>query len=607
MLTILLDDNRTGAGALLFDAAVRIVRADEPHEIEAALDALVAAQAEGLHAAGFMSYELGLLMEPKLKALLPAGRDVPLLLFGLYEQPIPMNAAEVEDWLAARGNCYALRNIRPSLGEAAYRRKFERTLDYIGAGDIYQLNLTFKAHYEFEGATAALYRDLRQKQHVQYGAFIEADEFTLLSLSPELFIDLRGGTILTRPMKGTAPRGLTMTEDRAIAEDLAADIKSRAENLMIVDLMRNDVTRIAEPGSVHVPDLFTVETFDTVLQMTSGVEARLLDGVDFKALVHALFPPGSITGAPKMRAIEIIHELEDGPRGVYTGAIGHLEPNGDCRFNVAIRTLKIGSDGRGEIGIGSGVVQDSRARSEYEECLLKMRFLTDPVIVFELIETLRRDKGSGYGLLERHLNRLEASAARLGFAYRKDAVLDRLESHARGLTTAHARVRLTLARDGTLNITSQPLQPTAKGAEFRFALAETRLDPSNLFLYHKTTNRAFYDEERVRLSAKTGCDEVVFLNTRGELTEGSFTNLFIEKDGGLLTPAVSSGLLPGTLREELLATGRASEAVLTAGDLHSASGVWLGNSVRGLVRAFPVTPSRAEDEEEADAEKAYSR
>lgn len=584
MLTILLDDNRAGGGALLFKAPLRIVRADLPEEVEPALTALADAQRGGLHAAGFLSYELGLLMEPKLQPLLPPSRGIPLILFGIFEAPRRLTKDEVEDWLAARGNCYAIRNIRPNLEETAYRQKFERTKAYIAAGDIYQLNLTFKARFDFEGSSAALYRDLRSKQHVQYGAFIEADGFTLLSLSPELFIERRGNTLLTRPMKGTAPRGLTWREDREIAAELAADIKSRAENLMIVDLMRNDVGRIAEPGSVRVTDLFTVESFDTVLQMTSGVEARLPETVDFRDLVHALFPPGSITGAPKVRAIEIIAELEDEPRGIYTGAIGCLEPGGDLRFNVAIRTLKIGAGGEGEIGIGSGVVQDSRAKAEYDECLLKMNFLTAPVINFDLIETLRWDEGRGFMLLERHLNRMEASAARFGFAFDRDAVQGALIEHVREPGAPSLRVRCLLSRDGEITVTSQPLTANA-GAPMRFVLSGTRLDPGSVWLYHKTTNRAFYDEERVRLAGQTGCDEVVFVNVRGELTEGSFTNLFIERDGEMLTPPVSSGLLAGTLRQEMLETGRAREYVLTPDDLLAAEAIWLGNSVRGLVRA----------------------
>lgn len=587
MLSILLDDNRTGAGAVFFDAPMATVRADHPGEVEPALDALRGAQARGLYCAGFMSFELGYVMEARLRPLLPPDRDMPLLLFGIYETAKPIPPHEVERWLDERSghSGYELGDLRPAMSAATYRRKFDRVLDYIAAGDIYQVNLTFKAHGRLAGSPAALYRDLRRKQHVQYGAYIEGQDFTLLSLSPELFIEVRDGKILTRPMKGTARRGLTAQEDDGLAAFLAADKKSRAENLMIVDLMRNDLSRIAEPGSVTVPDLYTVEPYDTVLQMTSGVEARLPEAVDFKRLMQALYPPGSVTGAPKVRAVEIIRELESEPRGVYTGAIGMLEPGDGCRFNVAIRTLRIARDGRMEIGIGSGVVQDSRAQSEYDECLLKMRFLTDPVLEFDLIETLRFDRQGGYVLLDHHLARLEASARRLGFAFERAAVGAALNQHAASLTSPHARVRLNLSRSGRTHITSKPIELPAQGATIRVALAQTRLDPSNLFLYHKTTHRAFYDDERVRLAAITGCDEVVFLNTRGELTEGSFMNLFVEMRGAMLTPPITSGLLAGTLRQQMLADGSAREAVLTLQDLRRADTVWLGNSVRGLLRA----------------------
>jgi para-aminobenzoate synthetase/4-amino-4-deoxychorismate lyase len=339
--------------------------------------------------------------------------------------------------------------------------------------------------------------------------------------------------------------------------------------------------------------------------MTSGVEARLPEDVDFKRLMQALYPPGSVTGAPKVRAVEIIRELESEPRGVYTGSTGMLKPGGGCRFNVAIRTLRIARDGRMEIGIGSGVVQDSRAQSEYDECLLKMRFLTDPMLEFDLIETLRFDRDGGYVLLDHHLARLAASARRLGFAFERAAVAAALDHHAASLTSPHTRVRLTLSRSGCTHITGQPIDLPRKGATIRVALAQTRLDPANLFLYHKTTYRGFYDDERVRLAAATGCDEVIFLNTRGELTEGSFTNLFVEMRGAMLTPPLTSGLLAGTLRQQLLAEGRAREAVLTLRDLRGADAVWLGNSVRGLLRAEFVEPLPL-SREPAEAEAASS-
>lgn len=594
MFTFLFDNNSAAQCALLFERPLSIVRADEPAEVDGALAELSRAQKKGLYAAGFLSFELGLLFEPKLARRLPPDRKVPLLMFGVFERPNNLSNAEVERWLEARGTSYSLKDIQPNLQQGAYNERFGRILDYIGAGDIYQLNLTFKAKFGFEGSRAALYRELRRKQRVAHGAFVETDNFSLLSLSPELFIEADEKRILTRPMKGTAPRGFTAAEDEERKAWLESDIKSRAENLMIVDLMRNDLSRIAKPGSVRVPDLFTVETFETVLQMTSGVEGALSPDCDFSRIIRALFPPGSVTGAPKLRAVEIIRELESEPRGVYTGAIGFLSPHGGCHFNVAIRTLYIGRDGKGEAGIGSGIVQDSRARSEYEECLLKLKFLTDPPAEeFELIETLRFDWSSGYILLQRHLDRLEQSASRLGFRCPRAEIVCALYEHAARLSGPSHRVRMTLSREGRISIGSTALPPPPPRG-FTFAIAPNRVDPSNLFLYHKTTNRRMYDDTRKALNAVTGCDEVLFLNTLGELTEGSFTNLFLEINGEMLTPAVSCGLLSGTLRQDLIEQGQVREAVLTLDDLARASGVWLGNSVRGLVRARQIEAAEAE-------------
>jgi para-aminobenzoate synthetase / 4-amino-4-deoxychorismate lyase len=303
--------------------------------------------------------------------------------------------------------------------------------------------------------------------------------------------------------------------------------------------------------------------------------------------LHALFPAGSVTGAPKIRAMEIINELEDGPRGVYTGAIGYLCPDGGAQFSVAIRTAAIGA-GRGEIGIGSGVVADSNADAEFDECLLKLRFLTEPPLTeFELIETLLWNPGEGYVLLERHLARLMGSASYFGFELDEGEVKQALARGAQMFRRGNWRVRLTANRLGKVSVTSTALPETAN-LSFRFAIAEERVNSSNLFLYHKTTERDFLDRTRNAYRERTGCDEVIFLNERDELTEGSFTTLFAEIGGKLLTPALSCGLLPGTLRDEMLETGQATEAILTIAGLRSASRIWLGNSVRGLVPAQPI-------------------
>lgn len=589
---VLLDNSsRADAVSLLFEHPVETVRADAPGEVDTALDALRAGLARGLHAAGFFAYELGYALEPKLARLMPPNRTVPLLWFGLYKAPRAMRGSEVQTWLKTEAiGDPALGHLTHTWDQDAYLKRFDTVEENIRAGDIYQLNLTFKAKFRLAGSPLALYRDVRLKQRVAYGGLVDTGSVTVLSASPELFIEQTGRTIFTRPMKGTAPRAGTHEGDHEVRHALSADIKSRAENLMIVDLMRNDLGRIAELGSVSVTDLFTVETYQTLHQMTSGVRAVLKEDVTLKDLLKAIFPPGSVTGAPKIRAMELIRELESEPRGIYCGAIGHIAPNGNALFNVAIRTAVIDRFGTGEMGIGSGLVADSQGEKEHAECLLKMKFLTDPVRRFELIETMLHEPGKGIWLLERHLQRLQTSAGYFGFVYDEDRVRAALTQALKGRESERMRVRLLANEDGEVGITSVPLPDPAAGTVMRYVVSDSRVSSLDLFLYHKTTRRDLYDREWQHYATTLGADEVIYLNERGELAEGSRTSIFIERNGELLTPPLSAGLLPGTLRAELIAQGKAREARLMPSDLDSATAIYLGNSVRGLVRAHPVVP-----------------
>lgn len=596
MTTRILIDNSldSGAPSYLFENATGTIRADDPGEVNGAIAALQNALDNGSWAAGFCSYELGYLLEPRLHPLLPRERDVPLLLFGLFAAPTKLRIGEADELLEQwSSGSYTISPPRFSMDRDAYRERFNRVKDYIAAGDIYQLNLTLQGRFCCEGSPVALYRDLRRKQPVAHGAFMQFDEVNILSHSPELFLHIADGEATTRPMKGTAGRGLTLDQDLALVDWLSKDEKSRAENLMIVDLMRNDLGRVSKTGSVRVSDLFHVETFKTLHQMTSDVTGQLKAATGLDALLRGLFPPGSITGAPKVRAMEIINELEDEPRGVYTGTIGMLEPGGNASFNVAIRTVMLDGQGNGSIGIGSGLVQDSQADAEYDECLLKMRFLTDPVLDFELIETLRFEAGSGYYLLRHHLDRLQTSARYFGFPCDLDAIHQALDAEVAGCEQGALRVRLLLSAEGSTTLTSVPMTIPEASEPIHHVFSDRVADSTNLFLYHKTTIRDLYDGEHARLSAKCGADEVLFVNERGELTEGSRTNIFIKRNGRLLTPPISSGLLAGTLRAELLAAGEAEEAVLRPEDISPSAEVYLGNSVRGLLPATPLaSPAR---------------
>jgi para-aminobenzoate synthetase/4-amino-4-deoxychorismate lyase len=589
---VLIDDSLSGVlggHCRLFRDPVEIITCNDPDGVADALDAIATAGARGLYAAGFMAYELGYALEPKLAALMPPAGATPLIWMGLFQKPRPLYWSDARRTVSAGrpDTSWEIRDPRYSLDRTAYLDRVGAVRDYIASGDVYQINLTFKYLFRWRGDPVGFYVELRRRQRVTYGALIGGPGWHVMSFSPELFFETGDGLITARPMKGTAPRGLTGVEDTALAGWLRTDEKSRAENLMIVDLLRNDLGRIAETGSVSVPELYSVESYRSVHQMTSTVQARLRTGTDIRKVLAALFPCGSVTGAPKIRAMEIIHELEPDPRGVYTGAIGTIDPDGSARFNVAIRTLFLHRDGHGEMGIGSGIVFDSDAAAEHDESLLKGQFLTAPHEPFQLIETIRWSRDEGYYLRDRHLDRLMASAERFHIPCARrhiEAALDRLAQGLNGLS----RVRLMLDEDGGLVLDSTAIDAsTVNRAHVRFALAERRVDSSNPFLYHKTTRRGLLDSERERLATEIGCDEVLFVNERGELTEGSYTSIFVERGGTLMTPPLSCGLLDGTLRRELLESNehRVEERILYPADLEAADAVWLGNSVRGLQRA----------------------
>lgn len=615
---VLLDDNLTPGGqALLFEKPVEIIRCERPQEAAASLERMAELSAQGHYLAGYLAYELGYLFESRLAGLIEQRHSestdtAPLIWMAAFPAPRMLDGEALARILAAGGR-YETSTPELSLTREDYISKVERVREYIAAGDVYQINFTFKYNFNFSGDPHGFYRTLREKQPVSYGALIHDPAthrrgFDLLSLSPELFLRREGERVWTRPMKGTAARGLDSAGDAAQAAWLRNDEKSRAENLMIVDLLRNDIGRISETGSVEVTDLFTVETYRTVLQMTSGVTAKLRDGTGFQDIIRKIFPCGSITGAPKVRAMEIIHELEPEARGVYTGAIGMIEPNGDCRFNVAIRTLMIeaapintADDGgqetlrKAEMGIGSGIVYDSNPADEYDECLLKGQFLTNAMEDFELIETMIWRPGDGYYLLAYHLERLEDSARYFGFRHDAEALERALSEAAIPLIDGNFRVRLLLNRQGDISITSAALAPPDRDATFRFVISEERIDSRDPFFRHKTTRRQLYDREYARWQDATGCDEVLFLNERDELVEGSRSNLFLERDGRLVTPPLSCGALPGTLRRALIEDEprTAIEAVLTLKDLTSATRILFGNSVRGLQQAEQLDTNAA--------------
>jgi para-aminobenzoate synthetase / 4-amino-4-deoxychorismate lyase len=574
---VLLDDAREGgaANARLYVDPVEIVVTRRTADVPHALFALRTATRGGLHAAGYLTYEAGYALEPRLLPLVPATSDAPLLWFGLFRNVIEIAPEDVPALLPNPVGAW-IGAPQPEMARADYDAALDRVQGLIAAGDIYQANLTFGALIAAYGSPLALYAGLRARARAGYGGIVHTRHNWFLSLSPELFFACDGTRILTRPMKGTAARDADPDADRAAAVELRADEKQRAENLMIVDLLRNDLSRIAAPGSVAVPDLFRVETYPTVHQMTSTVTAAMTPDCDVVDVINALFPCGSITGAPKIRAMEAIREVESAPRGLYTGSIGRIDAGGrGAAFNVAIRTLTLADDAA-RAGLGSGIVADSRAGPEWDECLAKGAFIPSRR-AFDLIETMAFDPLDGFVRLEAHLARMRASAASFGFSFDRHAARNELQAATIRLRHA-ARVRLLLAQSGKLAIEVAPMLPVPDGP-VDVVIVPLPVEPADFRLRHKTTDRAFYDMSR----RSAGTFEVIYVRSDGQLTEGSFTNVFAERDGTLITPPLDAGLLGGILRQELLETGQAREAPLRADDL--ADGFFLGNSLRGLLPA----------------------
>lgn len=593
---VLLDDARVAgaADAQLFENPEEIFVARRPDEVAAVLAAADAARRDrGGTLAGYLAYEAGLALEPKLAALAESrtGGAGPLVWLGRFEAQRAIPAAEVPAFLEERGEGAAtLGPLDPQISPAAYGQAFAALQDAIAAGDIYQANLTFPLAGGFTGDPMALYAALRPAARAGYGGVVFDGDRWLLSLSPELFVSLRGREAKVKPMKGTRPRALDDAEDRMLREELAGSEKDRAENLMIVDLLRNDLSRVAEPGSVRVEDAFAVESYPTVHQMVSTVRARLVEDSGPMELLSALFPCGSITGAPKIRAMELIAQVERDARGAYCGAIGRIEANGDAAFNVAIRTLRLteieNGRGKAELGVGGAIVADSDPQVEWREALTKGAFVRAsgpdhcaPAI--DLIETMRFEPSGGIAELESHIQRMRDSATALGIVFDRHEARNQIHALCFDIDYP-ACIRLMASRGGALSLEARPLpEPWPEPA--RVILLPLPVDPGDWRLRHKTTDRGFYDDAR-RAAIDEGAHEAVFVRDDGHLTEGTITNVFVERDGMLLTPPTSLGLLPGILRARLLAVGRAREETLTISDLEG--GFLLGNALRGLIPAI---------------------
>ncbi|MGZ5817467.1 MAG: aminodeoxychorismate synthase component I [Burkholderiaceae bacterium] len=599
----LLDDCSDSAGgsrSRLYTGHIGTLSCTDAAGLPVLLEQMQQALRQGQYAVALFPYELGAQMH-RIAPHAYAQAGAQILLFTHCEQ---FSTDEVTAWLAQREQLDArshqpagIANIHANVSEDAFCKAIARIHAYIEAGDTYQVNYTYRLRFDAFGSPLALYRRLRASQPVPYGALIALpDGRAVLSLSPELFIQHVAGELTARPMKGTAAATGDAQQDAVRTAALAADPKTRAENLMIVDLLRNDLGQIATSGSVRVPSLFDVQRYSSVLQMTSTVCARLRDDATLSEIFSALFPCGSITGAPKRRTMQIIRELEMEPRGLYTGAIGYFDAPqagqsiGDFCLSVPIRTLVLQasqSNGirTGEMGVGAGIVHDSVAADEYAECQLKAHFLIGLPHDFELFETMHVTRAEGCRYLERHLARMCSSALYFGFKFDDAAIRNAVQRECLALPTDGAyRLRLALNQSGTCSIKTAPLPTLSEPV--KLLLAPQPTVANDLFLRHKTTVREGYDAAW-RTAEAQGAFDMLFCNTQGELTEGGRSNVFIKLGGHWYTPPLSAGLLPGVMRAVLLEDPdwNARERRLTLQDLRSAEEIVVCNALRGVLRA----------------------
>jgi para-aminobenzoate synthetase/4-amino-4-deoxychorismate lyase len=568
---------------------VGMLEARRPDEVAGVIDAAEAAAARGLWAGGFVAYEAAPGLDPDLEVRDRDDADpfaeLPLAWFALFERREAEGPLEPPGAAPPSGGAPWV----PSVDRAAYDAAIRTIRELIAAGETYQVNHTIRLRARIAGDERGFYRDLALAQRGAFAAYLDLGRYRILSASPELFFRTRGDTITTRPMKGTAPRGRWTAEDEDLATRLAASPKDRAENAMIVDLLRNDLGRIARPGSVRVSDLFRPERYETVWQLTSTITADRRPGTSLLDTFRALFPSGSVTGAPKVRTMAAIRTLENGPRGVYCGAIGYLAPPGSgepsANFNVAIRTVMLDrGTGTAEYGVGGGITFDSSAEREYEEVLAKARVLSDARPAFELLETLRYEPGQGFLHLDDHFERLGSSARYFGFRFDAEVIASELKRATDD--GEHAlRLRLTLARDGSLRIEDGELPPPSDDP-VRVAIDDEPVDPSDVWLYHKTSRRTPYDRRRDK---RSDVDDVLLVNTLGEITESTIANVAVRLEGSWVTPPMVSGLLPGTYRAVLLRDGSLVERRVTTSELLAADSVALVSSTRGW-RAALVVP-----------------
>ena len=564
---------RQGHAWLTFSEPQEVLSSCSTDDVIPLLNQLEQATASGKYAAGFLSYEAAGAFDDALLTHPPL-EEFPVIWFGVYDKvrtlpnlPQPsVNQSSINNWL-------------PSVSEHDYVANINNIKQEIGSGNTYQVNYSFRQRASFTGDPYTIFITLTTHHAAPYAAFLNTGRFTIASLSPELFFQIDGETITCKPMKGTAPRGRTHEEDQQLGNKLIHSVKDRAENLMVVDMIRNDLGRVAKSGSVQVEELFKLETYETLFQMTTNVSAQTM--APLADILQALFPSASITGAPKINTMKLIRDLEQEPRGIYTGSIGHIAPNRKAQFNVAIRTLALDlKDHKATYGTGSGIVWDSKPDREYAECFTKTRVVSNSFQSFALLETMRWSPAGGFDFLDRHLVRLKRSAAYFLFPFDETKTRKQLTTYVENLDDDPFRIRLLLSKQGEITIEAAPLIPLKN---HRLAIAEKPIDRTEVFLYHKTTNRKLYDSF---LAAHQDVDDVLLFNENHEVTESCIANLVVVKDGKHFTPPVECGLLAGTYRQKLIDEGELEERRIPLDSLMDYDEIYLINSVRGRINVI---------------------
>ena len=588
----LLEDSKSSqkeARNLFFSEVKEEIIATTEDQLPAALAKLEKCREQGLYLCGYIAYEAGYyFVDKKIKQTKPNLKEQNLLHLVAFKSMQVLERKVIDDAFSTlkqdpRSQLCA-HGFKLSVPENKYLEAIKKIKQYIKAGDTYQINYTMKFKFRLRGTANALYQALRRSQPVEFGAFLNFPELKIISLSPELFVRKQGDTLVSKPMKGTAKRGLNDKEDEFIVDFLKNDPKTLAENVMIVDLIRNDFGRICQTGSVKVKDLFEVQTFKTIHQMISTVRGKLKSDVSFKGLLYGLFPCGSITGAPKIRTMEIINDLETESRGVYTGAIGYILPNNDFYFNVPIRTIVMNKRNQCEMGIGSGIIYESNAKAEFEECILKADFLTKLNDNFYLIETFKFDaKAHVFEHIKEHRYRLNDSAGYFGFKIKPYVIDERIDEIRVALKdkTENYKIRLCAYQNGEVTISYEVINDDIS-KEKTVRLGDQKIHSRSIFQYHKTSRREVYNEEYDKAS-DAGFYDAIILNEKNEVAEGCRHNVFIRKNGQLFTPPINAGVLHGIYRQKFIEAEKAIEQAITLDDLKTCDEIILTNSVRGAV------------------------